>query len=190
MPNQLLSFHAEFPLRLLRTTRPRRLSADDIAVLRTIERTDWRVEALRLGNPHDEQLAARAVSLGAVACYGFGNLYAISSHPGREVVQHVNALKGNRENHVGSVTTTLRYVPDLFDWSQVPAPLNAIRVMDLIDALFELGPFGFRGPAAKHVPDHLTAVDNGVRTVRLVGPGYRCRSNVFFERCLQSMPDH
>jgi hypothetical protein len=51
----------EFTLRLLRTTRPRRLSPDDISALRTVERTDWSSAALRLGDAHDKELAARLV---------------------------------------------------------------------------------------------------------------------------------
>ena len=34
-----------------------------------------------------------------------------------------------------------------------------------------LGPIGFRGPAAEHIPDHLTVTDAGMRTVQLITPG-------------------
>jgi hypothetical protein len=181
---------AEFPLRLLRTTRPRRLSADDIAALRTVERTDWSSAALRLGILQDEELAARLVSLGALASHGFGNIFAMTTHPGSDVVRYANQVNGRTEGHVNSITTTLRYIPELFDWSLVPPPLNAMQVMDLIDALFEMGPFGFRGPAARHIPAHLSALDGAIRTTQIIGAGYRCRSNVFLERCIQAIDDN
>jgi len=62
--------------------------------------------------------------------------------------------------------------------------------MDLIDALFEMGPFGFRGPAARHIPAHLSTLDGDTRTIQIIGPGYRCRSNVFLEGCLQAIPEN
>ena len=43
--------------------------------------------------------------------------------------------------------------------------------------LHTLGPIGFRGPAAAHIPDHLTVVDAGVRTAQLISPGDECPSN-------------
>jgi hypothetical protein len=181
---------AEFPLRLLRTTRPRRLSADDISALRAVERTDWRSAALRLGDTRDEELAARLVSLGAVASHGFGNIFAMTTHPGQDVVAYANQVNGRAKGYVNSITTTLRYIPELFDWSLVPPPLNAMLVMDLIDALFEMGPFGFVGPAAGHIPAHLSTLDGDIRTTQIIGAGYRCRSNVFLERCIQGIDDN
>jgi hypothetical protein len=186
MSSQLVQ-GAEFPLRLLRTTRPRRLSADDISALRTVERTDWSSTALRLGDAADEELAACLVSLGAVARHAFGNIFAMTTHPGQDVVRYANQVNGRAEGFVNSITTTLRYVPEVFDWSLVPPPLNAMRVMDLIDALFELGPFGFRGPAARHIPAHLSLFDGYLRTALIIGAGYHCRSNVFLERCIQAI---
>ena len=41
-----------------------------------------------------------------------------------------------------------------------------------------LGPIGFRGPASRIVPDHLTVIDGTVRTVQHITPGVRCRSNL------------
>jgi len=43
--------------------------------------------------------------------------------------------------------------------------------------LNSLGPIGFRGPAAEHIPDHLTQMDADVRTVQLITPGDICPSN-------------
>src|SRR5215216_1045731 len=123
------------------------LSDEEEAVLRAITSRDWRSDALLLGEPADEDLAAQAVALGAIACHGFANLYAISTHPSLLVVRHVNQVKGRPLDQVGSVTTIRKHIPELFDWSQLPAPLTQDGVMRLIDRLLEVGPFGFRGPA-------------------------------------------
>jgi hypothetical protein len=50
-------------------------------------------------------------------------------------------------------------------------------VKALMDELYALGPFGFRGPAAPGVPAHLTSLDAEIRTTQLIAPGYRCPSN-------------
>jgi hypothetical protein len=50
-----------------------------------------------------------------------------------------------------------------------------------MEMLFDLGPFGFRGPAAAHMPAHLTSVDGGLRTTQLIAPGHNCSSNVMLE---------
>jgi len=81
------------------------------------------------------------------------------------------------------VTTPLR-IPLLFDWAALPEGLSGRAVRSVMDALFELGPFGFRGPAAAHVPDHLVQVDRGVRTTQVIAPGYACMSNRFLSRAL------
>jgi hypothetical protein len=56
-----------------------------------------------------------------------------------------------------------------------------------MDALFSLGPFGFRGPAADTVPDHLSQHDSTskVRTTQVIAPGYQCPSHAFVASCLQ-----
>src|SRR5436189_85846 len=46
------------------------LSDEEDAVLRAVTSRDWRSEALKLGDAADEELAARAVALGAIACHG------------------------------------------------------------------------------------------------------------------------
>ncbi len=161
------------------------LSDEEDAVLRAVTSRDWRSEALTLGDAVDEELAARAVALGAIACHGFGNMYAISTHPAQLVVRYVNQVKGRPPDQVGSVTTIRQHIPELFDWSKLPEPLTRKRVMELIDRLFEVGPFGFRGPAADHIPDHLTSMDGDIRTTQLIGAGYRCPSRRFMARCLE-----
>src|SRR4051812_1726602 len=100
------------------------LSDEDEASLQAITSRDWTREALTLGDSADEVLAARAVALGAVACIGFGNLYAIATHPDAGVVRYVNKIKGRPLDQVGSITTTRSHLAELFDWSQLPAPLT------------------------------------------------------------------
>jgi hypothetical protein len=78
-------------------------------------------------------------------------------------------------------------VPRLFDWSRLPPALDAVRAVELIDTLLELGPFGFLGPAADWIPKHLTASSG---TLRFVSAGYCCRSNVFVERAMDIARTH
>ena len=186
-----LQASVEFPLRLLRTTRPRALSADDITALRTIERTDWASTPLQMGRRNDEELAARAISLGGIACLSFGNASAICSHPGSDVVSYARHLARGLDAappaYLDGVSTTLRYVPEIFDWSKLPPSLKTVRVMELIDTLFELGPFAFVGPADARIPAHLRREDD---KVLLVGPGYACRSNVVMERAMDIAGTH
>jgi hypothetical protein len=59
-----------------------------------------------------------------------------------------------------------------------------------MDALYGLGPFGFRGPAAAHVPDHLTQLDQGVRTTQVIAAGIRCPSNALFARAVADVRTH
>src|SRR3954451_12382949 len=138
------------------------LSDAEEATLRALVARDWTREALRLGDLDDEALAARAVALGAVACHGFGNFYAISTHPSPLVVRYVNQIKGRPADQVGSVTTIRAHIPGLFDWSRLPEPLTQERVLERMDRLFEMGPFGFRGPAASDMPEHLTSMDGDI----------------------------
>jgi len=161
------------------------LSDAEEATLRALVARDWTREALRLGDLDDEALAADAVALGAVACHGFGNFYAISTHPDALVVRHVNEIKGRPLDQVGSVTTTREHIPSLFDWSKLPAPLGTSQIEGLLDALLERGPFGFRGPAAAHLPEHLTALDGTIRTTQIISGGYRCAAQSFLDQCLR-----
>jgi hypothetical protein len=161
------------------------LSDAEEATLRAITSRDWTRDALRLGNADDEALAADAVALGAVACHGFGNLYAISTHPDALVVRHVNEIKGRPLDQVGSVTTTREHIAGLFDWSKLPPTLGQSQIEGVIDALLERGPFGFRGPAAAHLPEHLTALDGAVRTTQIISGGYRCAAQAFLDQCLR-----
>jgi hypothetical protein len=166
------------------------LSNEDEATLQAITSRDWTRDALVLGEAADEILAARALALGAVACIGFGNFYAITAHPDLGVVRHVNQIKGRPLDQVGSVTTTREHLAQLFDWDRLPAPLTEARVVELFDALLERGPFGFRGPAAAHLPAHLTMPDGAVRTTQVISGGYACPAQPFLRRCMAEIDEN
>ena len=79
----------------------------------------------------------------------------------------------------------------MFDWTRISPRLPVGRVRALMDALYGAGPFGFRGPAADRLPDHLTQIDQGMRTTQVIAPGLTCPSNAFFERALaETGTDH
>lgn len=128
--------------------------------------------------------AAHAVATGGAVTHGFANFYAIVARPDRDVVVRINRMKGRPDDQVGSVTTTPVRIPMLFDWSKLPNGLNSHNVLSLMDQLLELGPFGFRGPAAPHVWDHLTSMQDGTRTTQVIAPGYSCYSNKFLARAM------
>jgi 2-isopropylmalate synthase len=153
------------------------LDDSDRDLLRTLAATDWSAMTLDLADASARRVAAHATSLGAALLYSFGNFCAIAAHPERGSVVRVNLLKGRPENQVGSVTTTRDRFESLFDWSLVPEPLSRRCVLELIDAFYELGPMGFRGPAVHTLPGHLTSLDSTTRTTQLIGPGNRCPSN-------------
>ncbi|HVE95510.1 MAG TPA: hypothetical protein VNA67_00725 [Pseudonocardiaceae bacterium] len=132
----------------------------------------------------DVAYAARALAAGAVTATAFGNFYVIVTRPDVETVRRVNVVKGRPIHQVGSITTEASRIPAMFDWSQLPERLTAERVQALMETLYGLGPFGFRGPAAAHVPDHLTQLDEGARTTQVIAPGSRCPSNAFFARAV------
>jgi hypothetical protein len=92
---------------------------------------------------------------------------------------------------VGSITTTREHTPDLFDWHQLPKGLRKEQVLALIDAFYDMGPFGFRGPAAQHIPDHLASIaEHGIRTTQLIASGYHCPSNRFLQRALAHVEEN
>jgi hypothetical protein len=137
---------------------------------------------LDIADLHDRRLAAEATANGAALFYAFGNFCALAARPDRESLRAMNALKGRPLDQVGSVTTTPEKANRVFDWDRVNvawSPLVAV-----MSDLQMLGPIGFRGPAAEHIPDHLTQVDGGVRTVQLISPGDRCPSNALIGEVL------
>jgi hypothetical protein len=142
-----------------------------------------------LTDSDDAQAAADAVARGAVIGQGFANFYVLTTRPARETVSTVNLMKGRPADQVGSITMTPSRVPLVYDWSRLPAGLTRRDVLGLIDTLFELGPFGLRGPAAVDVPAHFVQLDAGVRTVQVIAPGYACPSNDFLARSLDAVGD-
>jgi hypothetical protein len=137
--------------------------------------------------PADVELVAREIAAGTVVGTAFGNFYVIVTRPDDTTVRRVNVAKGRPVDQVGSVTTAFERIPATYDWSQLPANVPVERIQALMDALWSRGPFGFRGPAAKHVPDHLTQVDQGVRTVQVIAPGRFCPSNHLFARAVDRL---
>jgi tRNA A37 threonylcarbamoyladenosine synthetase subunit TsaC/SUA5/YrdC len=153
--------------------------------LAVIAAIDWRTTTLDLADRVDRELAARAAAQGAALAYSFANFCAIAAHPDRRSVVRVNLVKGRPENQVGSVTTTRDRVDRLFDWSQLPDGLTRASVLALMDDFYDLGPMGFRGPAAAAVPDHLSSLDCDIRTTQLIAPGVRCPSNDLLDDVLE-----
>jgi hypothetical protein len=137
-----------------------------------------------LGDPADEATVAAALAGGAVVGAAFGNFYALVTRPDLATVRTVNELKGRPVDQVGSMTTSPMRIPRAFDWTALPDGLTAPEMLGLLDGLLALGPFGFRGPAAPDVPDHLTQIDAGVRTTQVIAPGYDCPSNGFLAAAL------
>ena len=161
--------------------------ADDVdeAVLRSLAEIDWRETALDIADPKDRTVAASGVAMGAALFYSFGNFCAVAAHPDRRSVVRVNLLKGRPENQVGSLTTTRDRIDAMFDWSRLPDGMTRERAAALIDGFYELGPMGFRGPALRLIPDHLTSFDGELRTTQLIAPGYRCPSNELISEALE-----
>jgi hypothetical protein len=133
----------------------------------------------------DVEETAQALADGAIVAQAFANFYAITTRADEPTVRRINLLKGRPANQVGSVVTTKGHIDDLFDWRKLPDGLTRASVRRLIDALYECGPLGFRGPAVDDIPDHMTSRDGNVRTVQLIAPGYACASNRFLESALK-----
>jgi tRNA A37 threonylcarbamoyladenosine synthetase subunit TsaC/SUA5/YrdC len=142
-----------------------------------------------LNRPDDVAAAARALAAGAAVGHGFGGFYAITARGDAESVRRVNQLKGRPLDQVGSIVTTRARMGDVFDWNALPSGLSQARVLELMNAFYALGPFGFRGPAAAHVPGQLTQPADGVRTTQLIAPGYACASNDFLAHALTATGD-
>jgi tRNA A37 threonylcarbamoyladenosine synthetase subunit TsaC/SUA5/YrdC len=132
---------------------------------------------LDIADAGDRRAAAVAAAGGAGMFYAFGNFCALAAAPDREAMRRMNRLKGRPLDQVGSVTTTPERAALIFDWAQLPGTLDRRAIENLMADFRHLGPIGFRGPAAAVVPDHLTAMDAGVKTAQLITPGDACPSN-------------
>jgi hypothetical protein len=98
-------------------------------------------------------------------------------------------MKGRPAGQVGSITGPPSAIPDVWDFRQLPSGLTRRSILQLIDTLFAMGPFGFRGPAAPWIPAHLTFPDGAVNTAQVIAPGYSCPSNDFLSRSLLATGD-
>jgi hypothetical protein len=140
-----------------------------------------------LSDDHDVAGAATALAGGGVIAQGFANFYVITTRPDIETVRRVNRMKGRPPTQAGSITSTPARIALAYDWSRLPAGLTRRRVRDLMQSLFQLGPFGFRGPAASHIPAHLTQLDDGIPTTQVIAPGSACPSNHFLAASLDAV---
>ncbi len=174
-----------------RLVKGRRVTTSEQALLKLVDNIDWRRHSLKLSNSWHRAFAARAVAAGVPLFYGFANFYVLAAHPHQASLERINRAKGRPPLQVGSITTIREHIPDLFDWHQLPQGLHKEQVLALIDAFYELGPFGFRGPAAHHIPDHLTSMaENGKRTTQIIASGYQCSSNRFLQKALAHLKEN
>lgn len=127
----------------------------------------------------DDVALARLLAEGAVVAHGFGNMYALTARGDADAVLRLNALKGRPAGQVGSLTVPSGEELSAFDLGALPSGLPAWVAAEVVAALTDLGPIGLRGPAAGHVPAHLTADADGVTTTQVILPGARCPSNAF-----------
>jgi tRNA A37 threonylcarbamoyladenosine synthetase subunit TsaC/SUA5/YrdC len=139
---------------------------------------------LSLSDRTHRHLAAHATARGAALFYGFGNFCALAATPDEPSMRRVNRLKGRPTNQVGSITSDPSRIQLAFDWRKLPRGLDPQTLTAAMGDFYALGPIGFRGPAAASVPDHLTVVERGVRTVQHISPGVRCRSNALVAEIL------
>jgi hypothetical protein len=139
---------------------------------------------LDIADASDCHAAAGATANGAALFYAFGNFCALAARPDLETMRRMNRLKGRPLDQVGSVTTTPENGPSVFDWYALRG-LTRRLVTGVMSDLQALGPIGFRGPAASWIPEHLTMMDGGVRTVQLISPGDACPSNALVGEILE-----
>jgi hypothetical protein len=126
--------------------------------------------------------AAEAAAEGAALFYAFGNFCALAAKPDLASLEAMNRLKGRPLHQVGSVTTTPERATKVFDWDRVMVPWSSL--VAVMSDLHALGPIGFRGPAARGIPDHLTVTSKGIQTVQLISPGDICPSNALIGEVL------
>lgn len=144
---------------------------------------------LCLANAAHIELAAEALVEGLPLASGFGNFYAIFTKANAEAVAQMNVWKGRPPDQTGSIGTTTLRIPTLFDFSKIPETLTEKRILDVMEAFLNLGPMGFRGPAADDLPRHMTGQDGAVRTAQAIVAGYRCPSNQLLARAIEQLPE-
>jgi len=142
---------------------------------------------LVLDRPADAQRAAALLAERVPVAHGFGGIYALTTRG--DAVRRVNALKGRPLDQTGSVTAPTGHVLDAFDLSALPPAVSPSLVQDVVDAFSALGPFGFRGPAASHLPVGLTAQDGTTTTTQVIVPGDACPSQGFLAAAAEAAGD-
>lgn len=142
---------------------------------------------LVLDRPEDARHAAALLAAGLPVAHGFGSIYALTARG--DAVRRVNALKGRPLDQTGSVTAPTGRVLDAFDLASLPAAVSPALAAELVEAFGALGPFGFRGPAAAHVPAGLTAPDGPWTTTQVIVPGDACPSQVFLAAAADAVGD-
>jgi hypothetical protein len=145
------------------------------------------IHRLLVDQPDDVALAAEALVSGAVVAAAFANFYVIVTRPDAATVRYVNLSKGRPLDQVGSITTSADRIAGVFECGALPPGVSADAVRAFMDRMYGFGPFGFRGPARRDVPDHLTQPDRGVRTTQVIAPGQRCPSNAFFTQAVEAL---
>ncbi len=130
-------------------------------------------------DPRAVAKAATALADGAVVAHAFGNFYVITTRADEAMVRRVNLLKGRPADQVGSITGPPAALLETWNLDLLPVELPYRVAHSLLDTFFALGPFGFRGPAAASVPNHLSFPDGELATAQVIAPGYRCPSNAF-----------
>ena len=143
-----------------------------------------------MGNPSrtftiDAENCAQALARGMAVAHPFGNIYAITARADAATVERVNAMKGRPASQVGSITGPSSTIADSLDLTRLPDGLTRRCVLQLVTAFLRLGPFGFRGPAAAHIPAHLVFPDDDLSTAQVIAPGYACPANEIFRRSIQ-----
>lgn len=161
------------------------LTKEDENFIEKIEKINWNKHHLNLSHQADIKFAAHALSLGIPVFHGFGNFYALTFYPHPEVIRSVNAAKGRPIDQVASITTTKEHLAELFNWGKLPPGFTRSQIITMMHAFFEMGPFGFRGPAAVSVDNHLTKEIDGKRTIQVIAPGYHCPSNQLLTEALK-----
>jgi tRNA A37 threonylcarbamoyladenosine synthetase subunit TsaC/SUA5/YrdC len=137
---------------------------------------------LLLTDPDHVDVGVARLMAGEPVAHGFGGLYAITARGDDLTIASVNRWKGRPAGQVGSVVVPPEGVPAVFDWSQLPPSVAPDRLGATMRALWSLGPFGFRGPAASGLPRLLTSTDQDTLTTQLIAPGRACPSNAFLRR--------
>jgi hypothetical protein len=136
---------------------------------------------LHVEDSADARQAAELLECGSAVAQAFGNFYAITARGDAASVARVNLMKGRPASQVGSVTLPAGRISEIFDWSALPATITRDQIEAVMDAFFEVGPFGFRGPALADIGSHLSSLDGDLRTTQLIGPGYACPSKEFLD---------